>query len=66
MNQKGNEPMMMIHARIPVALEKWLESTAYAAGVSKSEFIRLALEYIQAGNVCIVQKTIFKPTNSER
>ena len=65
MNQRGNEPMTMVHARIPCGLMQWLDDASNQAGVSKSEFIRLALEYVQAGNVEIVQKTIFKP-NSER
>lgn len=57
--------MTMVHARIPCDLMQWLDDASNQAGVSKSEFIRLALEYVQAGNVSIVQKTIFKP-NSER
>lgn len=66
MNQRGNEPMTTLHARIPCELMQWLDTESSKTGVSKSEFIRLALEYIQAGNVCIVQKTIFRPSDSER
>ena len=61
MNQKGNEPMTLLHIRVPIDLETWVSQTAGQAGVTKSEFVRLALEYIQASGVTIVQKTIFRP-----
>lgn len=65
MNQKGNEPMVMLHAYISVDLMDWINATAKESNVGKSEFIRLALEYVRNGNFPIVQKTIYKP-NSER
>lgn len=61
MNQKGNEPMTMLHAYIPVDLMQWLNDTADSAQGGKSEFVRLALEYVRASGVTIVQKTIFHP-----
>ena len=61
MNQKGNEPMTMLHAYISVDLMQWLNDTADSAQVGKSEFVRLALEYVRASGVTIVQKTIFRP-----
>ena len=66
MNQKGNEPMIMLHAYISVDLMDWINATAKESNVGKSEFVRLALEYVRDGNFPIVQKTVFKPTNSER
>lgn len=65
MNQKGNEPMTMLHAYISVDLMNWINTSATESNVGKSEFVRLALEYIRQGDFPIVQKTIFKP-NSER
>jgi hypothetical protein len=64
-NQKGNEPMTMLHAYISVDLMDWINTSAKESNVGKSEFVRLALEYIRQGDFPIVQKTIFKP-NSER
>lgn len=60
MNQRGNEPMTMLHAYIPVKLKSQIDSSAMQAGVNKSEYIRLCLEYIQENGVKVVQKHTFR------
>ncbi len=60
MNQKGNEPMTMLHAYIPVKLKEQIDASAARAGVNKSEYIRLSLEYIQENRVRVVQKLTFR------
>lgn len=65
MNQKGNEPMTMLHAYIETDLMQWLNQSAKQANVGKSEFVRLALEYVRMSGVTIVQKTIFHPNSGD-
>ncbi len=61
MNQKGNEPMIMLHAYIPAKLKESIDESASRAGVSKSEYIRLALEYVQShSDIVIVHKVTFR------
>lgn len=60
MNQKGNEPMTMLHARIPVDLMEDLDKLAVKSGVSKSEYIRLSLEYMRDRQIEVIKKVSFR------
>lgn len=59
MNQKGNEPMMMLHARIPLELMEYIENASSQAGISKSEYIRIALEFVRDSNLQVVKSVSF-------
>lgn len=52
--------MTMLHAYIPQKLMEKITISANCAGVNKSEFVRLALEYVQERNIQIVQKMTFR------
>lgn len=64
MNQHGNEPMTMLHARIPVDLMQDLDRLASTSGVSKSEYVRLSLEYLRDNQIQIVKRVAFKNCTS--
>ena len=60
MNQKGNEPMTTFHSRIPLELMEWINEESAKAGITKAEFIRLAMEYIRENRVILATKRTFR------
>ena len=59
MNQRGNEPMPMVHTRLPEELIDWIDSSAKEARVTRSEFIRQALEFLKESKAPI-HRNIFR------
>ena len=60
MNQRGNEPMAILHVRIPCELLERITVLAEQSGISKSEYVRLALEYAQDNELIISKKITYQ------
>lgn len=60
MNQKGNVPMTTTGLRIPVDLLQTVTVKAERAGITRSEYIRLALEYVEENGICLAEKKTFR------
>ena len=60
MNQKGNEPMTTVGLRIPIDLLEAITETSQACGIPRSEYIRLALEYVHQHGIELAVKKTFK------
>lgn len=56
MNQRGDMPMDSMRFRIPTELLQKVEEKAHAANVTKSEFVRLCVEYVLQENIELVKK----------
>ena len=60
MNQRGNEPMAVMHVRIPVELMQQIESLANQSGLSKSEYVRMALEHARDNDLKITRQVTYQ------
>lgn len=60
MNQRGNNPMTLYTLRLPLELKESIEQSAKKANVSASEYIRVALEYIQENGLIFEKVSTFK------
>ena len=57
MNQRGNEPMAILHVRIPCELLERITILAEQSGVTKSEYVRYALDHVMSRGL-IIEKSI--------
>ncbi len=62
MNQLGNSPMTTFHSRIPADLMEWIDSEARKSGITKAEFVRLAMEYVRDSHVVLATKRTYRDT----
>lgn len=57
---RDNEPMISVHLRIPSDLMEKVGNASQIAGVTKSEFIRLCVEYVFSERVELVTTRFIK------
>ena len=57
MNQRGNEPMAILHVRIPCELLERITVLAEQSDVSKSEYVRHALDHVMSRGL-IIEKSV--------
>lgn len=57
MNQHGNEPMTILHVRIPCDLLERITILAEQSGISKSEYVRHALDHVMSRGF-IIEKSV--------